>query len=108
MTVTTPGGNSNPEPFFYVNAPWVTSVSPAAGQFVGGGSVTITGLNLATVQAVDFGSNAGTITGVSDTTVTVTVPRADSVGTVPVTVIQSPGGNTDMPSAYTCLAGPGI
>ncbi|MFE9889250.1 IPT/TIG domain-containing protein [Streptomyces scopuliridis] len=90
-----------------VNAPWVTSVSPAAGQFVGGGSVTITGLNLATVQTVDFGSNAGTITGgVSDTTVT--VPRADSVGTVPVTVIQSPGGNTDMPSAYTCLAGPGI
>ncbi|WP_326615462.1 IPT/TIG domain-containing protein (plasmid) [Streptomyces scopuliridis] len=106
VTVTTPGGNSNPEPFFYLGAPWITSVTPAAGPFGGGGSVTLTGLNLATVGAVNFGANAGTITSVSDTAITVTVPRADGVGTVPITVVTA-GGSADGIS-YTYEANPFI
>ncbi|MGW7007034.1 IPT/TIG domain-containing protein [Streptomyces sp. NPDC054933] len=100
VTVTTPGGNSNPEPFFYISAPWITSVSPAAGQFGGGNTVTITGLNLATASAVDFGVNAGTITSVSDTAITVTVPRAASVGTVPITVVTAGGSANSISYAY--------
>ncbi|MYZ34789.1 cell surface protein [Streptomyces sp. SID4917] len=94
VTVTTPGGISNPEPFFYIDAPLIFSVSPAAGQFEGGNSVTITGRNLATASAVNFGSNAGTTTSVSDTEITVTVPTASSVGTVAITVVTA-GGSAD-------------
>ncbi|WP_406016693.1 IPT/TIG domain-containing protein [Streptomyces sp. NBC_00984] len=106
VTVTTAGGTSNPEPFFYTGPPLVVSVSPDAGQFSGGNTVTITGLNLASASAVDFGANAGTITSVSDSEITVTVPTASGVGTVPITVVTA-GGSTDGIS-YSYFANPTI
>ncbi|MFJ2271908.1 IPT/TIG domain-containing protein [Streptomyces sp. NPDC087849] len=104
VTVTTPGGNSNPASFFYIGPPLVTTVSPVSGQFTGGNPVTITGLNLSSTTAVNFGANAGTITGVSDSEITVTVPRADSVGTVPITVVTASGTADGI--SYTYAANP--
>ncbi|MER8083616.1 IPT/TIG domain-containing protein [Streptomyces sp. NPDC058316] len=104
VTVTTPGGNSNPASFFYIDPPLITTVSPASGQFVGGNTVTITGLSLSATTAVTFGANAGTITGVSNSEITVTVPRADDLGTVPIAVVTA-GGTADGLS-YTYDANP--
>ncbi len=43
VTVTTPGGTSNPLLFFYIGAPFKSSLSPVSGATAGGGSVTING-----------------------------------------------------------------
>ncbi|MEU1628434.1 IPT/TIG domain-containing protein [Streptomyces sp. NPDC020096] len=113
VTVTTPGGNSNPEPFFYISAPWITSVSPAAGQFGGGNTVTITGSFLGSTEQVVFGPGAvhgggqnAAFTIVSDTEIIAVAPP-EAAGAADI-IIQSPGGNADLLSAYTYLAGPGI
>ncbi|MDH6145646.1 hypothetical protein P3T35_007703 [Kitasatospora sp. GP30] len=106
VTVTTAGGTSAPAPFFYVGAPSIVSVSPDGGQFIGGNTVTITGLNLVTASAVNFGTNAGTITSVSASEISVTVPRASGLGTVPVTVVTA-GGSADGIS-YSYVANPTI
>jgi hypothetical protein len=106
VTVTTPGGTSNPAPFFYVAPPLLTTVSPASGQFIGGNSVSLTGLNLATAIAVTFGANAGTITAADDSALTITVPTASGIGTVPLTVVTA-GGTADG-IAYTYVANPNL
>ena len=72
--------------------PTVTSVAPAAGPASGGSSVVITGTNLGSATAVDFGATPGTITADSATSITATAP-AGSAGPVDVTV-TTPGGTS--------------
>lgn len=70
VTVTTPGGTSNPIPFFYVGAPFKSSLGPTSGPLAGGNTVTINGVGLATANSVSFGANTATPTVVSDTQLT--------------------------------------
>lgn len=93
VTVTTPGGTSNPLPYYYIEPPTKTSLSPTSGVTAGGNSVTVTGSNLNTASAITFGANAGTITASNAGTVTATVP-AGTAGTVAVTVTTA-GGSTN-------------
>lgn len=109
VTVSTPGGNSNPLPYVYVAAPVVIGVSPQFGSDTGGNTVTITGSNLALAGAVHFGPNLATgLTVISDNQLTVTAPAG--TGTVVVTV-TTPGGTSALgPGSpyYTYLGAPVI
>jgi hypothetical protein len=109
VTVTTPGGISNPLPYIYVAAPTVSSVSPQFGRASGGNTVVITGSGLALAGAVHFGPNLATaLTVVSDNRLTVTAPAG--TGTVVVTV-TTPGGTSTVGLGnpyYTYLGAPVI
>ncbi|MFF8373805.1 IPT/TIG domain-containing protein [Streptomyces lydicus] len=74
VTVITPVGNANGLTFTYLNPPAVTAVSPATAPTVGGTDVTLTGVNLATTQAVTFGNTPMAFTVVSDQTITAAAP----------------------------------
>lgn len=91
MTVTTPGGTSNPLSFFYVGAPFKAALSPVFGVTAGGDTVTITGTGLSTATAVAFGANSATPTVVNDGTLTVTVPAGAAAGPVGVSVTTAGG-----------------
>lgn len=105
VTVTTPGGTSNPVPFFYVGAPFKSSLSPVSGSSAGGNTVTITGTGLSTATSVSFGANSATPTVVSDSTITVVVP-AGTAGPVGVTVTTAGGTNNGL--TYTYVDAPTI
>ena len=102
ITVTTPDGTSatsSADQFTYglsVPPPTLAGLSPSGGPVGGGTSVTVTGDNLGSATAVDFGpGNPGTITADSATSLTATSPSG--TGTVDVTV-TTPSGTT-VPSA---------
>ncbi|WP_308198052.1 IPT/TIG domain-containing protein [Saccharopolyspora soli] len=105
VTVATPGGTSNALPFFYIEPPTKTSLSPSSGVTAGGNSVTITGTNLNTASAITFGANAGTITSANAGTVVATVP-AGAAGTVPITLTTSGGSTNGL--FYTYVAAPTV
>ncbi|MGW7753810.1 IPT/TIG domain-containing protein [Streptomyces violaceusniger] len=109
VTVTTPGGTSNPLPYVYVAAPIVIGVSPQFGPDTGGNTVTITGSNLALASAVNFGPTpAAGFTVISDNQLTATAPPG--TGTVVVTV-TTPGGTSTLGPGnpyYTYLGAPVI
>ncbi|QKV97958.1 IPT/TIG domain-containing protein [Streptomyces sp. NA02950] len=107
VTVTTPGGISNPLPYFYVAAPIVTDLAPHFGPDTGSNTVTVFGSGLTLTSAVSFGGNPATgITVVSDNQLTVTAPAG--TGTVAVTV-TTPGGTSTTGTGnpyYTYLGAP--
>lgn len=105
VTVTTPGGTSNPIPFYYVGAPFKATISPTAGSTAGGDTVTITGTGLSTATNVAFGANNATPTVVSDSQITVTAP-AGAAGAVGVSVTTAGGSNNGL--SYTYVAVPTI
>ncbi|MFI8301293.1 IPT/TIG domain-containing protein [Streptomyces nigra] len=100
VTVTTAGGTSNPVPFFYVGAPFKSSVGPTSGPLTGGNTVTINGAGLATATSVAFGANTATPTVVSDTQLTVTVPAGAAAGPVGVSVTTAGGTNNGLSYTY--------
>ncbi len=106
VTVTTPGGTTDPIPFTYVTpAPSLTAINPASSPVTGGGTATITGTNLSAATAVDFGSTAATgVTVVSPTEVTATVPPASVLGTVQVTVTTAGGTSNGVGFVYVTPA----
>ncbi|MGY2154529.1 IPT/TIG domain-containing protein, partial [Nocardia gipuzkoensis] len=99
ITVTGPGGTSNPVTFVYVIVPTITSISPTAGPASGGNSVTITGTNFTGPLTVRFGSTATIFTVNSPTQITATAP-AGSPGTVQVTVTGSGGTSNGVNYTY--------
>ena len=105
VTVTTPGGISNPIPFFYIGPPFKQSLSQVSGSSAGGNTVTLTGTGLSTATSVSFGPNAVTPTVVSDGTLTVVVP-AGTAGSVGVTVTTAGGTNNGL--TYTYVDAPTI
>lgn len=105
VTVTTPGGNSNPLKYYYVGLPTEFSLSPAAGPVAGGNSVTIDGTGLSTATQVTFGANSATPTVLSDSELSVAVPGGVA-GSVEVTVTT--GGGTTGGLSYTYVAAPTI
>ncbi|MFE3144722.1 IPT/TIG domain-containing protein [Streptomyces scopuliridis] len=91
--------------------PVATALDPTSGPTSGGTAVTITGGFLSSTEQVVFGPGAihgggriASFTIVSDTEIVAVAPP-EVAGAADI-VIQSPGGNADMASAY--LAGPGI
>jgi len=80
--VTTPLGTG----FSYTNfsiGPTITDFSPPAGSV--GDTVTINGVGFASVSAVKFNGVRASITSVSDTMITATVPRGATTGRISVT-----------------------
>ena len=87
--------------------PVVTGLSPASGTMAGGYTVTIAGTGFTGATAVRFGTTAATITGVTSTSITVTVPAAAAAGTVPVRVTGPGGTSASVPAdIFTYLPGP--
>ncbi|WP_229866621.1 IPT/TIG domain-containing protein [Streptomyces gelaticus] len=107
VTVTTPGGTSTQAVFYYyLGAPVLSSVTPAAGQVGGGNSVTLTGTDLLQATAVRFGPTAATSYTISSATEIRAVAPPGAVGTVPVTV-TTPGGTSNRVT-YVYLGAPVI
>jgi hypothetical protein len=105
VTLTTPGGTSNPVPFYYVGAPFKQTLSPASGSTAGGQTVTINGTGLSTASSVAFGANTAVPTVVSDGQITVATP-AGAAGSVGVSVTTAGGSNNGL--AYTYVAVPTV
>ena len=100
VTVTTPGGTSNPVSFFYVGAPFKSSLSPVSGVTAGGGTVTITGTGLSTATAVHFGAVTAVPTVTSDGQLTVVAPAGAAAGPVGVSVTTAGGTNNGLTYTY--------
>jgi alpha-tubulin suppressor-like RCC1 family protein len=95
VTVTTPAGTSPVVPadrFTYVPSPTVTKLSTKSGPGGGATTVTITGENLAEVEAVAFGANAASEFRVNSST-SITAVSPAGAGVVNVTV-TSPAGTS--------------
>jgi len=100
VTVTTPGGTSNPLSFFYVGAPFKSSLGTTSGPTAGGNSITLNGVGLSTATSVSFGANAATPTVVSASQLSVTVPAGTAAGPVGVTVTTAGGTNNGLTYVY--------
>ncbi|MGW8556759.1 IPT/TIG domain-containing protein [Streptomyces tubercidicus] len=100
VTVTTPGGTSNPLQFFYIGAPFKSSLTPVAGVTAGGNTAIITGTGLSTATAVSFGGVTATPTVVNDGQLTVTVPTGAAAGPVSVSVTTAGGTNNGFSYTY--------
>jgi IPT/TIG domain-containing protein len=105
VTVTTPGGTSNPLSYVFLQAPTLTSLSPNQGPTTGGNSILLTGTNLTTTTSVQFGGTPASFTVVSPTQVTAT-PPAGVAGAVIVTATTAAGVSNGL--AYIRVAGPVI
>ncbi|MEU9246766.1 IPT/TIG domain-containing protein [Streptomyces sp. NPDC048385] len=105
VTVTTPGGVSNPLPYTYtfVPAPTISSLTPPDGPTVGGNTVVIAGTDLTGTTLVLFGFTPATITGVTATSVTVTAPPG--VPSTTNVTVTTPGGTSNA-LPYTYVSAP--
>ncbi|MFF7251497.1 IPT/TIG domain-containing protein [Embleya sp. NPDC008237] len=106
VTVTTPGGTSNPIAFFYVGAPFKSSLSDTSGATAGGETISINGTGLSTATSVAFGANSAVPTVVSDSLINVVVPAGAAAGPVGVTVTTAGGTNNGL--SYTYVDGPAV
>ncbi|GAB7029596.1 IPT/TIG domain-containing protein [Streptomyces sp. NPDC021749] len=106
VTVTTPGGTTNPLLFFYVGAPFKSNLTPVSGATAGGGTVTINGTGLSTATAVHFGAATAAPTVVNDGQLTVTVPPGTGPGPVSVSVTTAGGTNNGL--SYTYVDAPTV
>ncbi|WP_211174005.1 IPT/TIG domain-containing protein [Pseudonocardia xinjiangensis] len=105
VTVSTPGGTSNPLSYFYLEPPTKFSLSSVQGSTAGGETVTVNGSNLNNATGVAFGANAGTVTSSNAGSIVATVP-AGAAGSVGVTV-TTPAGSTNG-LFYEYVAAPGV
>jgi len=106
VTVTTPGGTSNPVSFFYVGAPFKGSLGTTSGPLAGGNTITINGTGLSTATSVSFGATTATPTVVSDSQLSVVVPAGAAAGSVGVSVTTAGGTNNGL--TYTYIDNPTI
>jgi hypothetical protein len=100
VTVTTAGGTSNPLSFFYVGAPFKSSISDTSGPTAGGNTITLNGIGLSSATAVTFGANSATPTVLSDGQLSVVVPAGTAAGTVGVSVTTAGGTNNGLTYTY--------
>ncbi|MEU8781008.1 IPT/TIG domain-containing protein [Streptomyces sp. NPDC048637] len=105
VTVTTPGGTSNPKPFVYYPRGDANSIAPTAGPTAGRNVITIRGDQLATASRVLFGSVPALPIVVSDSQLDVPVPPAMTAGSVPLTVTTA-GGITTGTLSYRYIEPP--
>lgn len=100
VTVTTPGGTSNPVPYFYVGAPFKSSLGTSSGPLAGGNTITINGTGLSTATSVSFGAATATPTVDSDSSLSVVVPVGAAAGPVGVSVTTAGGTNNGLSYTY--------
>lgn len=101
IVVTAGGKTSAPGYFYYLPAPFASGLSPAAGPLAGGTAVTITGVNLATTNAVTFGGVPATsFTVVSNSQITAVTPAGTAAGSVVVAVTTTGGGADKLSFTY--------
>lgn len=100
VTVTTPGGVSNPLPFFYIGAPIKTGLSQSSGPTAGTNTISISGTGLSTATAVNFGAAVATPTAVNDGLLSVVVPAGAGPGPVGVSVTTAGGTNNGLYYTY--------
>jgi YVTN family beta-propeller protein len=103
VTVTTPGGTSNPIPYTYVVPPTITSIVPTQGPASGGTPVIINGTRLLGTATVHFGDNLATnvfAISAAGTQLLATSPAGDP-GTVSVTVTTPDGTSNATPFSYS-------
>ncbi|SCK11428.1 hypothetical protein H181DRAFT_00623 [Streptomyces sp. WMMB 714] len=103
VTVTTPGGVSNPAVYTYVAPPVLSALTPQQGPVSSGAVVTLTGSGLTTTSAVRFGAVLAPFTVESDTSVAAVAP-AGAAGAVPVDVTTA--GGTSASLTYTRVPPP--
>ncbi|MGX7758456.1 IPT/TIG domain-containing protein [Streptomyces angustmyceticus] len=103
-TVRTPGGTSNPVPFYYVQPPVIVEVSQSSGPVAGGAAITLTGRGLDTTESVTFGATDVTPTVVSDSELTVVSP-AHAAGSVSL-VVTAQGGTATAADPFAFVAPP--
>jgi autotransporter-associated beta strand protein/surface protein len=103
VVVTNPAGSNTANTLFtyVIPPPTVTSITPGSGTVVGGTEVTISGLSFTGATSVTFGGVAGTVTALTDTSITVTTP-AGTVGSASVEV-TTPSGTNAANTLYTYL-----
>ncbi|GGV96727.1 hypothetical protein GCM10015535_66690 [Streptomyces gelaticus] len=106
VTVITPGGTSNPVPFFYVGAPFKSGLSASSGATAGGNTITISGTGLSTATGVSFGANTVTPTVLSDSQISAVVPAGAAAGPVGVSVTTAGGTNNGL--SYTYIDAPTV
>ncbi|SNS42367.1 IPT/TIG domain-containing protein [Actinacidiphila glaucinigra] len=106
VSVTTAGGTNNGFSYTYVDAPTLTTVTPAQGPASGGTSVTLIGTALSSTGAVTFDGSPVPFTVINGNVVSVIAPPG-TVGAVDVAVTTD-GGAATVVGAFTYLAGPGI
>jgi len=99
ITVSGPGGTSNPVTFLYVVVPVLTSISPASGPASGGNTVVITGAGFTGPLSVHFGSVATIFTVDSTMQITAVAPAA-AAGAVQATVTGSGGVSNAVTYTY--------
>lgn len=100
VTVVTPYGTSNGQPFRYGDAPLQTSINPSIGLTAGGTSVVITGSRLTDASAVTFdGVAAASFSIDSDTQITAVSP-AHAAGAVDVVTTTQFGASNPQTFTY--------
>jgi LPXTG-motif cell wall-anchored protein len=101
LVLTQPGGTATMSGgFVYVDAPTVTTATPAAGPATGGTVVTLTGTHLAATTAVTFGGTPSTdVVVLDDETVTAVAP-AGALGATDL-ALSSAGGTSTLAAAFT-------
>ncbi|TRX60199.1 hypothetical protein FNH22_09125 [Fulvivirga sp. M361] len=95
VSVTTAGGvGISPGDFTVViiGAVTITEVSPVSAEI--GGTVMITGTDMATVSSVKIGTTDATIVGTTDTSVEIMVGTGTPLGLSTITVVNDGGTNT--------------
>jgi hypothetical protein len=101
VRVTTPGGTSAIVPadqFSYVPPPTVMEVSPKEGPTTGGTTVTITGTNLGSASAVNFGTTKAASFMINPERTIITAVSPAGTGTVNVTVTTAGGTSEEVPA----------
>ena len=93
--------------FTYQDAPTISSVSPNAGNPIGGTSITITGSGLLTGATVNVGKNLCLSVDINPTSITCTTP-AGTIGIADITVTNTDGQTVTLPSSFTYQNAPTI
>ncbi|MEU6084278.1 IPT/TIG domain-containing protein [Streptomyces sp. NPDC047108] len=106
VTVTTPGGTSNPKPFFYYPGADLQALEPVAGPATGANTITLRGDLLDTATRVFFGAIPALPRIVSSEEIQVIAPVAVSAGMIPVSVATA--GGTTPSLAYTYVNAPRV
>jgi hypothetical protein len=104
VTVTTPGGTSNPVHYVFLDVPVLVSLAPDQGPQTAT-VVTLTGANLTTATSVQFDAVPAPFTVVSPTQITAVAP-AGPAGPLSVTVTTPAGTSNGL--TYTRIAAPNI
>lgn len=117
VTVTTPGGTSNPEQVHLYFAPCggscpftpvLDTISPSSGPASGGTTVTVGGVNLGSASAVDFGTTPAQIVSDTATSVTVVAPAGGANSSTSVTVTTPVAVSNGLTFTYAGPAGPPV